>query len=445
MNGFNNTADLRILLDCDTNQKFYPYTHEKAVVGENGEEVIKTLKNGISDLNLLLGHIPNDNVFNYFTCTLNQLLANDGSLYPNEYWCTTDFIMLNNNKVITMGYGVGRVAFYNSGKEMLSLLYINEQNADHGYVEVDVPTNARYVRCCTYMDFNESTEIYLCGVSYIGKKNKVDSVYEKKDFISNVYHVGKNSVYDFTTLRDAIEEAIKYPRSVVYVNDGLYNLLEEFSDVFSNGMVTQQGIKLENDVHIIFSTKAKVTCLYDGKYVDKIEFFSPFYGGENGGFTLENLDIEASNTRYCVHDDQPRATKFRSNNYVNCKMKMDNTKGAINWYPQCIGGGVSDSLKVLVRGCYFKSKWAEEIELPLVSYHNTKELENPSANVIIENSYFADKGTFRCTHYGETTSKSTAFVNHNSFGSEPYVAYEVPDSATPENFEMLAFCNEVRK
>lgn len=51
MNGFNNTADLRILLDCDTNQKFYPYTHEKAVVDANGNGVIGVIKKDLSVLN----------------------------------------------------------------------------------------------------------------------------------------------------------------------------------------------------------------------------------------------------------------------------------------------------------------------------------------------------------------------------------------------------------
>lgn len=51
MNDFNNTADLRILLDCDTNQKFYPYTHEKAVVDANGNNVIGVIKKDLSVLN----------------------------------------------------------------------------------------------------------------------------------------------------------------------------------------------------------------------------------------------------------------------------------------------------------------------------------------------------------------------------------------------------------
>ena len=43
-------ADVRILHDIDTGQQFFPYTHENAVLGDNGELVIKKLKNEIENL-----------------------------------------------------------------------------------------------------------------------------------------------------------------------------------------------------------------------------------------------------------------------------------------------------------------------------------------------------------------------------------------------------------
>lgn len=44
-------ADLRILLDTETNEQFYPYTHEKAVLGANGEVVMDSVKSELNALN----------------------------------------------------------------------------------------------------------------------------------------------------------------------------------------------------------------------------------------------------------------------------------------------------------------------------------------------------------------------------------------------------------
>lgn len=406
--------------------------------------VVGELKSDLSELRKEIGMVTK-NAFDYSTCQLNKIQSTASlDLFDNDFWCTTDFIELGNATSVTLGRGTGRYVFVDETKTTILGSGTQNNNAEHGLVEFSVPNNAKYLRVSVYMEFSTDTVIYLCGIDEIRAKSRIDELEDKTNLVSEVIIIAKDGNGDYTTLREGISEAIKNNHRNVYVNDGVYDLLEEFSDVFSQTLTTQQGIKLENDVHVIFSSNAKVTCLYDGQSVDKVEFFSPFYGGENGGFTLENLNIESTNTRYCVHDDQPRATKVRNNNYINCIMKMDNTTGVRNWYPQCIGGGCSNSLKVLIRGCYFKSKFAENNIAPLVSYHNTKELENPKANIFVENNYFADNGTFRATYYGDTGKVSIAIVNGNSCGAMPYVEYEVPGAATPQNFELISWNNEIR-
>lgn len=255
------------------------------------------------------------------------------------------------------------------------------------------------------------------------------------------YHVGIG--YEYTKIRDAAEDAVKHKNSVVIIHNGTYDLCSEFAAEISESREKQYGICLENGIHIISCAGVIIEALYTGNDVNVTTWFSPFYGGANGGgFTLENICIYASNTRYCVHDEYCGNDVYVNNKYINCKMVFDNTSAPINYYAQCIGGGCAKNSYVEIRNCYFRTKLAMRTPTDTVSYHNG-DRDNAVSKIIVSNSFIDGKGRFRFSHYGRSVLISSAIVNNCSTGSPNVLRYELSEADTPQNFELLEYNNHI--
>lgn len=169
----------------------------------------------------------------------------------------------------------------------------------------------------------------------------------------------KNGTGDFTTLKEALEYSLIHPFTTIYVENGTYDLIEEFGNEYFANFAggSRAGLKLDNYVHIIFSSNAKVICNYTGDNDKVKKDFSPFNtiagGQQEKGFILENLNLECSNVRYAMHDETSGQANPYRNVYKNCRMVIDNS-GNTQGYPQCIGGGLGSSAEIIIENCYFE-------------------------------------------------------------------------------------------
>lgn len=353
-----------------------------------------------------------------------------GTLEVNADFCASDYIPLDAVKKIGLSHGLEQFAFYDNDKNYLSGVAV--ANGNHAYTEYDIPVNAKYARI--------SIRSNSLNTAYIGLNNGIDCPIDIITVLPYVYRTA-----DFASLRSAIDYAIQFKNAKVFVKYGNYNLLQEFATEISNSQATQYGICLENGVHILFESGITVRALYSGTDENVLTYFSPFYAGaKGGGFTLENLVIDVSNVRYCVHDELGGLEVPTDNKFINCRMTMDNTTATRNWYYQCIGGGCAKNSYVEIRNCYFKTKIAETTDgYASVSYHNADH-DNAQSNIVISNCYFADKSTVRVSHYGNSPKKSLLTLDNCSLGSAPIVRHEVSGATTPENFELFGYLNEIR-
>lgn len=274
--------------------------------------------------------------------------------------------------------------------------------------------------------------------------NEVKSYsYKLEDNIKPIIHVEKNGTGDFTTLKEALEYSLMHPYTTIYVGNGTYDLIEEFgADYFSNfNGGSRAGLKLDNYVHIIFASNARVVCHYTGSN-DKIKKdFSPFNtiadGAQQKGFTLENLHLECSNVRYAVHDETSGQVNPYRNIYKNCHIVLDNSNNT-QGYQQCIGGGLGSSAEIIIENCYFESIHANQT-YDIVSYHNGG---SGKSNIVITGCYFANKDRCRCSNHGPSTEVSTMMVSNCSLGAEPRIIDEV--SGANQNMKLLKWSNEIR-
>lgn len=253
----------------------------------------------------------------------------------------------------------------------------------------------------------------------------------------------------YTTLRDGFARAATLSNCTVHVMPGTYNLATEFADVIANQ--SGRGLYIGNNNHYIFHAGSFVKALFDNTDPWVYESFEPFYINPAGdaNFTLEGLNIEASNTRYCVHDEMS-GVGTAIHKYINCIMVYTNTHTDIK-YVQCIGGGLGEHTTVIIEGGSYRS--INSIGIPSVqngdplyaqqpiSYHNGNSSGSYS-HVFIKDVYLSDRGYFRFGGYGESTQNSRIYISNCRCGLPPLIRKETP--TTPYmNFNTAFWNNDI--
>ena len=271
------------------------------------------------------------------------------------------------------------------------------------------------------------------------------SSWQRVDSAPRVYRVEKDGSGDFTSLVDAINEATQYMDSRIYVGAGDWDICDELGETYLNEVSSsKRGVYLKNRVHLIFASNSKVVCNYTGAREDTMRWLSPFNAGQYG-FTLENANIEASNVRYCVHDERDSDTDAYVNKYINCKMHLDNSTNTIIRTCNPIGGGLGKNGYIDITGCWFKGERTSVYteNLPLVTYHNSAGADAKS-HISVKNCYLADDGRFRFNWYGQSQLITDVEVSGCSMGSVILSQAEVSGSSPYQNISIIEWNNTVR-
>lgn len=265
------------------------------------------------------------------------------------------------------------------------------------------------------------------------------------DLFPKTYIVGAQD-----SLVSVIDTARAANRFCTIKVSGTHDILAEMQAAHPNDWSTlndKRGLLIQ-DMHIIFNSTAKIVCNYTGNDTDVLEMFSVFnirYGSE---VILENVNIEASRIRYCVHDDRFNYTGFYKNAYFNCNMRIDNSNNPIrSMYPHCIGGGFGANSFITIEDCVFEgiggsdSGTGTENNNAIVSWHNSP---NASAfsKLAMTGCYFRGDGTFSAMCNGTSTEKSIVLLSGNSFGNAPFKGYISGQSV--DNMELLETVNAIR-
>lgn len=257
----------------------------------------------------------------------------------------------------------------------------------------------------------------------------------KQIIAPRIFYCGKNR--QFKKLKDCIEEATKYMDAVVYVDDGIYDLISEFGvDYLDSYNGTDNiGIELKNRVHIIFSSGATVVFNYTGTNEATQKYFSPFNAGAYG-YTLENAWVESVNCRYSVHDERANADDSYHNVYKRCVFIHDSSK-ASGWHAsQAIGGGLGKYGDILIEDCYCKSVGNDDS----ISYHSpnvSEEGNNSKSKIVVKNTYTS--GTLCFIPLGNSSRKTPIYVTGCNTRIAPYL------NGSAETMELTQWGNTIRE
>lgn len=389
---------------------------------------------------------PTENIFTYVNIIMGAFIAySTGNLNYDVNFFATDYIELKNTEtsISINNSKYCQLAFYDENKLYLSGYY---EATNDNTLNLAIPENAKYLRFSSYKTRLDSQMIVygntLPAVYVPPYKINLYQIKEMERKIettfNNIRHCGIG--YEFETLKEAIQTLTEFENITLYVHEGIYNLYNEFGgDSFFdnyNASINGYGLVLKNNIHVIFSSGAKVVFNYTGNNSEVHSKFSPFNSAEKG-FILENANIECSNCRYCVHDERVNSLDSYINKYKNCIMNIDNTQNP-NWHTnQSIGGGLGHNGEIIIDGNIFGTS---------VSYHNNASSSDTSAksNIIVKNNYFKT-GTIRMSNCGVSTEKTNVIICNNSVPSNIIVNYERPDIDVIENIEVYQFNNEIRQ
>lgn len=260
---------------------------------------------------------------------------------------------------------------------------------------------------------------------------KVDGFYNLSP--APVFYVGPSRA--ITSLKDGVELATNHMGATVYVDAGVYDLVEEFGLEFLDGYnkPSMFGLVLKNNVHLVFSSNSKIVFNYTGSNSYVHEYFSPFNSGMYG-FTVEGATVVSKNCRYAVHDERNASDDSYHNIYKRCHFSHDSS-GTTWGAHQAVGGGLGKHGDILIEDCTATSAGTDEV----ISYHNADTADDCKSNIVVRDCYL--DGYFRVSNMGSYTTKSTAYCSNCSMTK---AAEYRRDGAKPDNMELLAWNNVIR-
>lgn len=369
---------------------------------------------GITDL------FSNPNLIDLSNLTRGYYINHGGgALLQSEWFSATDYIDLTGISKIRVSNGVGQFAYYDENKQYVS--GVNIADATHDEFTYEKPSGVTYARFTLANWGVDNNSVYVYDY------NRIEKDFDKLSIIE--CGIGKQ----FTNLRSAIAKGVELGcKVVVYPNT--YDLATEFADVIANQ--SGKGIELGNGVEVVFLAGSYVKAIFDNTNEWIYRNFEPFWS--SGDFILDGLNIEAQNTRYCVHDEHSGVGTYH-HVFKNCIMKYTSTY-ATQIYGQCIGGGLGEHGYIDIIGGKYTAIGTVELNLP-ITYHNGF-AQTCDGRIFIKDVYLSDKGQFRFGMHGTSTIKTPIIINGCSMGGDIILFYE---GGEVENFELTEWNNEIRQ
>lgn len=265
-------------------------------------------------------------------------------------------------------------------------------------------------------------------IRFGGNKTKVD--FEITPFYKSLYDVSLE-LFSLSKSLKALEDKQVITKTVGAENCDFISIVEAVKYAYNTGNVTLllrpevfeitnrevenegAGLPLGNNVRIIGQNGSIIKCHYTGGKAYNQELFSIF-SCRPSDFILENVELDAKNIRYCVHDECSGTATAYNHKYINCKMLHDSSDA--EWKtPQCIGGGHGTNGTVIIKGGTYKCvpvqpQGHESVEnVPLSFHYNTSNVL--ADNQLIISDVYLDGDDSFIYYGGSATTDNTEHTN----------------------------------
>jgi hypothetical protein len=306
--------------------------------------------------------------------------------------------------------GGAQFAAYKTGEASIDIAIIKENRKIVWKAPKDC--DGFYTGACTYRVF-------------LADKNSI-LLYRSDVAENKIITVGSTGC-DYTSFTDALKYAYSVGNVTLELAAEVFDIMQE-TDIADEGA----GLPLGNGIHIIGRKGTVIKCDYEGG-VGTLQRDFAVFNAYPSDFTMENIRIEGTNVRYCVHDDCGNTNTAYTHRYINCEMYHDSSE-ALWRNSQCIGGGfgvngfceviggiyegvpVHYSLTNDIGGPYSET----ELNCP-ISWHQNNYSLSAENTLVIRDCYLV--GTDSLIIYG-TGVNGNVFLSGNSYGKAPRAYYD---------------------
>lgn len=270
--------------------------------------------------------------FNLFDLGENgKFIGSNGNISNGEYYKISKFQKVKQGDVVlfTAKYHTTSVlnalyGYNNEQRENPIVLLDWSGEAEYINKEVVIPSGVNYIQGWNDMRKNENPILIFKNKQYTFNEDILNRVLEleKKSPNHKALIVDKNGLGDFTSVVDAVKSINDSSETNVYdiyINEGEYNIIEEYFGEEDYTDANDKGLSLPDYVNLIgLGDRDKV--ILKGEMPDSIKYrtsqaFSTLNVKYNNN--IYNMTITAYNCRYPMHDQT-------SNSSENCVRYIKN-------------------------------------------------------------------------------------------------------------------------
>lgn len=261
-----------------------------------------------------------------------KFIGSNGNISKGEYYKISNFQKVKQGDVVlfTAKYHTTSIlnalyGYNNEQRENPIVLLDWSGEAEYINKEVVIPSGVNYIQGWNDMRKNENPILIFKNKQYTFNEDILNRVLEleKKSPNHKALIVDKNGLGDFTSVVDAVK-SIKDSSETnvydIYINEGEYNIIEEYFGEKDYTDVNDKGLSLPDYVNLIgLGDRDKV--ILKGEMPDSIKYrtsqaFSTLNVKYNNN--IYNMTITAYNCRYPMHDQTSDSSENCVRHIKNC-------------------------------------------------------------------------------------------------------------------------------
>ena len=261
-----------------------------------------------------------------------KFIGSNGNISNGEYYKISNFQKVKQGDVVlfTAKYHTTSVlnalyGYNNEQRENPIVLLDWSGEAEYINKEVVIPSGVNYIQGWNDMRENENPILIFKNKQYTFNEDILNRVLEleKKSPNHKALIVDKNGLGDFTSVVDAVKSINDSSETNVYdiyINEGEYNIIEEYFGEEDYTDVNDKGLSLPDYVNLIgLGDRDKV--ILKGEMPDSIKYrTSQAFSTLNVKFNnnIYNMTITAYNCRYPMHDQTSNSSENCVRHIKNC-------------------------------------------------------------------------------------------------------------------------------
>lgn len=261
-----------------------------------------------------------------------KFIGSNGNISKGEYYKISNFQKVKQGDVVlfTAKYHTTSVlnalyGYNNEKRENPIVLLDWSGEAEYINKEVVIPSGVNYIQGWNDMRENENPILIFKNKQYTFNEDILNRVLELEKNSPNhkALIVDKNGLGDFTSVVDAVKSINDSSETNVYdiyINEGEYNIIEEYFGEEDYTDVNDKGLSLPDYVNLIgLGDRDKV--ILKGEMPDSIKYrtsqtFSTLNVQYNNN--IYNMTITAYNCRYPMHDQTTNSSENCVRHIKNC-------------------------------------------------------------------------------------------------------------------------------